>query len=396
MRNAFFSQVNAEGIVKESSKLSIELRDFELRNPLIAGVDINDQKMSASGAVECMTPVDLFGRDLITTQEWKMEELEEALKLAEEYKRKHHRGEPLPKSLESKIFFMVFYASSTRTRAAFEAGAALLGGHAPFIDVSTTRLGSGEAVKDVAKMYEKYGNGIGLRILDDVIDYKYGLGQATVREYARNAEVPVINMACCTYHPTQGLADLMVTRERLHKIQGKKYVVMWGYSKKLRGRCSIQEEVLIMSRFGMDVVLAYPPGFEIDPKIVNAAKENAANDCGSFEISHDFKSAIKGANAVFPRNWASAKLLEAGASKFGVEKEVSLHNKYNDWLLTPELVDSMDKNAIVTHVLPVFRGEEATDAVMDGPHSVIYDQAEDGLYTKMAVLALTMSKNPRG
>ena len=342
-----------------------------------------------------MTPVDLFGRDLITTQEWTIEELEEALKLAVEYKKRYHRGEPLPKSLESKIFFMVFYASSTRTRAAFEAGAALLGGHAPFIDVSTTRLGSGEAVKDVAKMYDKYGHGIGLRILDDAIDYKYGLGQAAVREYAQNAEVPVINMACCTYHPTQGLADLMVTREKLRKVQGKKYVVMWGYSKKLRGRCSIQEEVLITSRFGMDVVLAHPPGFEIDPKIVDVAKKNASNSGGSFEISNDFKSAIRGANVVFPRNWASANLLEVGAPIFGVEKEVMLHNKYKDWLLTQELLDLMNKNAIVTHVLPVFRGEEATDEVLDGPHSVIYDQAEDGLYTKMAVLALTMSKDPK-
>ena len=167
-----------------------------------------------------MTLEGLFGRDLITTQEWKIEELEEALKLAGKFKGRYRRGEKLPRLLEDKIFFMVFYASSTRTRAAFEAGAALLGGHAPFIDVSTTRLGSGESVKDVAKMYEKYGHGIGLRILDDVIDYKYGPGNATVREYARYAEVPVINMACCTYHPTQGLADLMTTREKLRQNSG--------------------------------------------------------------------------------------------------------------------------------------------------------------------------------
>jgi len=342
-----------------------------------------------------MTAEDLFGRDLITTQEWKIEELEAVLNLANEYKRRYRRGEKLPKPLEDKIFFMVFYGSSTRTRAAFEAGMRLLGGHAPFIDSSTTRLGSGEAVKDVAKMYEKYGHGIGLRILDDAIDYRYGPGNAAVREYALHAGVPVINMACCTYHPTQGLADLMATREKLGKIQGKKYVIMWGYSKKFRGRCSIQEEALIMPRFGMDVVLAYPSGFEIDAKIVNAAKTNAANSGGSFETSQDYKSALEGANVVFPRNWASAKLLEVGASKFGAENEAAIHNRHKDWMLTSEMLDVMDKNAIVTHVLPVFRGEEATDEVMDGPHSVIYDQAEDGLYTKMAVLALTMSRNPR-
>jgi ornithine carbamoyltransferase len=341
-----------------------------------------------------MTTGDLFGRDLITTQEWEIEELEETLRLADKLKRAARQGKKLPKLLENKIFFMIFYASSTRTQAAFEAGAALLGGHASFIDVSTTRLGSGEAVKDAAKTYEKYGQGIGLRILNDAIDYKYGLGNATVREYARHAEVPVVNMACCTYHPTQGLADLMVIREKLPRIQGRKYVIMWGYSTKPRGRCSIQEEVLIMPRFGMDVVLAYPPGFEIDPKIVSVAEQNAANSGGSFEISHNYRSAIENANVVFSRNWASAKMVEVGASKFGVSNEISLHNEHKDWKLTQDLVDLMDKKVIVTHVLPVFRGEEATDEVIDGPHSIIYDQAEDGLYTKMAVLALLIGKNP--
>ena len=343
-----------------------------------------------------MTHSDLYGRDLITTQDWKVEEIEETLRIATEFKRTYRRGEKLPEPLERKNFFMVFYGSSTRTRAAFEAGTTLLGGHAAFIDVSTTRIGAGEAVKDVAKMYEKYGHGIGVRILDSAIDYKYGLGNRIIREYARNAEVPVINMACCTYHPTQGMADFMTVREKLGKVQGKKYVIMWGYSKKFRGRCSIQEEALIMTRFGMDVVLAHPPGFEIDHKIVDTVKENAINNGGSFEISNDYRSALEGANAVFPRNWASAALLKEGVSKFGVENEGLLHSRHKDWTLTQELVDLMNKHGIVTHVLPVLRGEEATDEVMDGPHSVIYDQAENGMYTKMAVLALTMSKNPMG
>jgi ornithine carbamoyltransferase len=343
-----------------------------------------------------MTHLDLYGRDLITTQNWKVEEIEETLRVATEFKRMYRRGDKLPKPLERKNFFMVFYGSSTRTRAAFEAGTTLLGGHAAFIDVSTTRIGAGEAVKDVAKMYEKYGHGIGVRILDNSIDYKYGLGNHAIREYARHAEVPVINMACCTYHPTQGMADFMTVREKLGEVQRKKFVIMWGYSKKFRGRCSIQEEALIMTRFGMDVVLAHPPGFEIDPKIVDAAKANSTNSGGSFKISHNYKSAIEGAHAVFPRNWASATLLKEGASKFGSEKEVLLHDKHKNWRLTQELVNLMDKRAIVTHVLPVFRGEEATDEVMDGPHSVIYDQAENGMYTKMAALALTMSKKPMG
>ena len=335
--------------------------------------------------------VDLNGRDLITTQEWSLDELKTTLKLAKDLKSKYHRGR-VPHLLADKTFFMLFYAPSTRTRAAFEAGMTYLGGHAQYIDVSTTRLGSGEAAKDVAKMYEKYGQGLGVRILDSAIDYVYGTGVSVVREYAQHADIPVINMACCTYHPTQGLADLMTTQEHLGKVEGKKYVIMWGYAKSFRGRCSIQEEALLMPRFGMDVVLAHPPGFEIDPKIVDQAKSNAKASGGDFQVTNDMKSALEGAHAVFPRDWASNGLLTVGASRFGKDRELELHEKYRDWMVTKELLDRMDRKAIVTHVLPVLRGEEATNEVLDGPHSVIYPQAENGMHAKMAVLALTMGK----
>ncbi len=343
-----------------------------------------------------MAKVDLAGRDLITTQEWSIEELNETLKLARNLKSKYRRGRGnVPPLLRNKTFFMLFYAPSTRTRAAFEAGMTYLGGHAQYIDVSTTRLGAGEAPKDVAKMYEKYGHGLGIRILDSAIDYVYGAGVSVVREYAKHSEIPVINMACCTYHPTQGLADLMTVQESLGKVRGKKYVIMWGYAKSFRGRCSIQEEALIMPRFGMDVALAHPPGFEIDPKIVEEAKSNAAESGGGFQVSNDLYSALEGAHAVFPRNWASNELLKVGATKFGKEREIELHEKYRGWTLTQDLLDNMDRKAIVTHVLPVLRGEEATDEVMDGRQSVIYPQAENGMYTKMAVLAVTMGRKKR-
>jgi ornithine carbamoyltransferase len=333
--------------------------------------------------------VNLSGRDLITTQDWSIEEIQATLRLAKDLKAKYHRGR-VPHLLTNKTYFMLFYAPSTRTRAAFEAGMTYLGGHAQYIDVSTTRLGSGESAKDVAKMYELYGHGLGVRILDSAIDYVYGAGISVVREYAKYADIPVINMACCTYHPTQGLADLMTVQERLGNVKNKKYVIMWGYAKSFRGRCSIQEEALLFPRFGMDVVLAHPPGFEIDPLIVEQARANARASGGEFQVTGDLKSALQGAHGVFPRNWASNELLQVGASKFGKERELMLHEKYRDWTLTSELLDTMDMNAMITHVLPVLRGEEATDEVLDGPHSVIYPQAENGMHAKMAVLALTI------
>lgn len=341
-----------------------------------------------------MDKVDLVGRDLITTQDWSIDELRAILEVAKSLKKQYHHSS-VPPVLKDKTFFMLFYAPSTRTRAAFEAGMTYLGGHAQYIDVSTTRLGSGEAAKDVAKMYEKYGHGLGVRILDSAIDYVSGVGVSTVREFAKHAEIPVINMACCTYHPTQGLADLMTTEEALGKVKGKKYVIMWGYSKSFRGRCSIHEEALIMSRFGMDVVLAHPPGFDIDPNILEQSKTNAQAAGSEFSVTNDLESAVEGANAVFPRNWASNELLTVGASRFGKTRELEIHEKYREWTLTQELLDRMDRNAIVTHVLPVLRGEEATDEVLDGPHSVIYPQAENGMFTKMAILALTMGKKAR-
>ena len=339
-----------------------------------------------------MTRINLAGKDLITTQDWSIEELVATLKTAKDLKRqyKNRKMKPL---LKDKTFFMLFYAPSTRTRAAFEAGMTYLGGHAQYIDVSTTRLGSGEAVQDVAKMYEKYGHGLGVRILDSAIDYVSGAGVSAVREYAKHSKIPVINMACCTYHPTQGLADLMTIKEALGKVNGKKYVIMWGYAKSFRGRCSIHEEALIMSRFGMDVVLAHPPGFEVDHTILENSRANAQAAGGEFSVTSDLESALEGANVVFPRNWASNELLTVGASRFGKDRELELHERYHDWTLTQNLLDKTDRKAIVTHVLPVLRGEEATDEVLNGSHSVIYPQAENGMYTKMAVLSLTMGKN---
>lgn len=335
----------------------------------------------------------LYGRDLITTQDWSVDELIETMELAERFKEIIRGGKRPPKILERKNFFMVFYAPSTRTRGAFEAGMGLLGGHAPYIDVTTTRIRAGEALKDIAKMYDIYGDGIGVRILDDAIDFIYGEGRRVVEQFADAARVPVINMACCTYHPTQAIGDIMTVKNKMGSLRGKKYVIMWAYSSKLRGRCSIHSEALIATRFGMDVVLAHPPGFDIDPKIVEAAKTNARESGGSFEISHDFEEALKGANVVFPRSWVTSELLKVGAIVFGADKEIEMHNNCRNWRLEQKHVNDLtDKPAIVTHVLPVFRGEEATDEVMDGPNSVIYEQAENNLYAKMAILSLTMAK----
>ncbi len=341
--------------------------------------------------------MDLSGRDLISTLDWSVDEIEIALRLAEELKWRYHSFglAEIPRILDRKVFFMLFYAPSTRTRAAFEAAMTMLGGHAAYVEAKTTRLGVGakkvgEAAKDVAVMYERYGHGIGIRILDKAIDYVYGRGNEVLQIYAKHARVPVINMADDKFHPTQGLADLYTFRERFGKIQGKKYVVMWAYSPEIRGWCSVQEDIILFTRFGVDVVVAHPPGFDLDPKLMEIAKKNAEESGGNLEFTDNLEEALDGAHAVFPRNWASPKLVELGYSKFA-EEELKIYEKYRDWKVTRKLFDLMDKHGVLMHVLPIFRGYEADDDVIDDPkRSIIYEQAENGLWTKAAVLALTL------
>ncbi|MEM1943549.1 MAG: hypothetical protein QXO30_07705 [Candidatus Caldarchaeum sp.] len=334
-----------------------------------------------------MTLLDLHGRDLISSQDWSVEEIEATMNLARLLKIKRASGD-VPELFKNRTMFMLFYNTSTRTRASFEAAATMLGGHAQFIDFATTRGAEGESVRDIAKMYERLGQVLGVRILESAVDYVYGRGNAVVREYAEHAKIPVINMADDMYHPSQAITDLYTLREKLGRVEKKKYVLMWAYSDKVRSWGSIQDELLISSRFGMDVVLAYPPGFDIDGKIVEQARRNAEESGGSVEIVHDYREALNGADAVFPRSWASHECVMTGMNRFGREREVELHNKHRDWKLTKQLTDLMAKNGVVTHVLPVFRGQEADDDVMDGPRSVIYDQAENLLYVRAAILAL--------
>ncbi|HUK79074.1 MAG TPA: hypothetical protein VLU91_00240 [Nitrososphaerales archaeon] len=335
-----------------------------------------------------MRPHDLQGKDLISTQDWKKEEIDYLMEFAADIKRRY-RSNSVPELFKNRTFFMLFYNTSTRTRSSFEAAATILGGHSQFIDFATTRGSEGESIKDMAKMYERMGHALGVRILESAVDYVYGRGNAAIREYAKFADIPVVNMADDMYHPTQAITDVFTLKEKLGaKLTKKKYVLLWTYSDHIRSWGSMQDEMLVATKYGMDTVLAYPEGFDLDEKLVEAARGNAKISGGSLEVSHDPVEAMKGADVVFPRSWASHECVMTGMNRFTKEKEVAMHNEHKDWRLTKGLTDTMTRDGIVTHVLPVFRGQEADDVVMDGPRSVIYDQAENLLYVRAAVLAL--------
>ena len=333
--------------------------------------------------------MDLLGRDLICTQEWRREELEAVLDLARQMKRE--RFSPRFTSLlQHKTFFMFFYNPSVRTRQSFECAATELGGHAQFLEPKAMRLKTattaGETVEDAAQVMSRYAAGLGIRILEDKVPY-YGAGDELLREYARWSSIPVISMAHDKYHPCQGLADVMGWQEWLGSVEGKKLLVVWGHGALARSWCSVQEALLIGSRFGMEVTLAYPEGYDLDPQVIAWTRQNCLENGRGFCITHDLREAYEGAHVVYSRHWMSPHAYADG--EFLKQQEIEKALRYPEWICDAEKMAWTD-NAIFTHPMPVDRGHEVTDEVASGPRSCIYDVAENRLHVQKAIMALTM------
>jgi N-acetylornithine carbamoyltransferase len=335
----------------------------------------------------------LQGKHLLCTQDWTKEELTQILELAEDMKRERWTAK-YAKVLDRKTFFMFFYNPSVRTRQSFECAATELGGHAQFLEPKSMRLKTattaGETVEDAARVMSRYACGIGIRILEDKVS-AYGEGQELCEEYARHASVPIVSMAHDKFHPCQGLADMQGLWQHYgrDKIKGKKLLQVWGHGALGRSWCSVQESILITSRFGMDVTLAYPEGYDLDPQVIEATRKNCAATGAKFEISHDPVECYDGAHVVYSRNWMRADAYHDG--EFHKAEEVERSLGYPEWICDEAKMKRTD-NALFTHPMPIDRGNEVTDAVASGKRSIIYDVAENRLHVQKAIMALTMGK----
>jgi N-acetylornithine carbamoyltransferase len=290
--------------------------------------------------------------------------------------------------LKHKTFMMMFYNSSLRTRQSFEAAATELGGHAQFLETKTLRLKSktqrGEMLIDTANVMSRYACGVGVRILEDSVE-SYGDGDSFLREFADMSSVPIVSMAHDKFHPCQGLADVMGVRARSGDMKGKTLLQVWGYSPLVRSWSSVQESILLNSRLGMNVRMAYPPGFEIDPEVVETAKANCSAAGTSFEVTHDQEEAYENVDVVYSRQWMHPGRYEGGR-EFDIEESA----KYKDWRATSERM-ARTNNALFIHPMPIDRGNEADDDVCDSEQSIIYDIAENRLHVQKAIMALTMA-----
>jgi N-acetylornithine carbamoyltransferase len=320
-----------------------------------------------------------MGRDFITTQDWSVEELSEALDLAVELKAKRSRGEPTL-LLTNKTLYMIFFDASTRTRNSFETGITQLGGHAIFLSPDKMQISHGENARDTANVLSRYGEGIAIR------HCAFGEGQDYIREVAEHSSIPVISMQCDVYHPCQILADLLTIRERFGTdTRGLKLGVAWTSAPNYVRPLSVpQSLILLMPRFGIDVTLACPPEFRLMPEIEAQARANAEAGGARFEISETFEDAFTDANAVVPKSWGPLMTTQDTA------EGLALIEKYPAWRCDADKMALGSDDLIYMHPLPADRGREVTDEVIDGPQSVVYDEAENRLHVQKALMALTM------
>ncbi|MBO8158087.1 ornithine carbamoyltransferase [Thermosyntropha sp.] len=306
----------------------------------------------------------LRGRDFISVHDFTAEEIAYILEVGHALKKMKKEGIE-HHYLKGKTLGMIFQKSSTRTRVAFEVGMYQLGGHALFLSPRDIQLGRGETIKDTAKVLSRMVDGIMIRTFshDEVLELAY------------HAEIPVINGLTDLLHPTQVIGDLMTIQEHKGALKGLKCAFIGD------GNNVAHSLLFGGAKVGMDVVIASPQGFEPDAEILAKAREDAKETGAKLWVVNDPKEAVKDADIVYTDVWASM-----GQENEAEEKE----KEFWPYQVNSELLSLAAKDAIVLHCLPAKRGKEITDEVMDGPQSVVFEEAENRLHAHKAIMAVIM------
>jgi len=304
--------------------------------------------------------VSLKGRHLVCLHDFTAEEILQILDRADDLKRRYREGKQ-EKLLNGKTLAMIFQKPSLRTRVSFEAGMHRFGGHAIYLGPTDIQLGKREATADIARNLSRYADAIMARTFahKDIV----GL--------AENASVPVINGLSDLLHPCQILADLQTVREKKGEFRGKKMAFLGD------GNNVAHSLFYGCAKLGMHIALAVPPGYEPNQDVLSQAREDAKQTGAELVVTHDLGEALKGACAVYTDVWAS----------MGQEEEKKIRQQaMQPYQLNQQALSQAEPDAVVLHCLPAHRGEEITDEVIDGPQSVVFDQAENRLHAQMAVL----------
>ena len=306
-------------------------------------------------------------KHLLTLHDWSTEEILDTLNLADKlkYEQKHGIEHHL---LKGKTLGMIFSKSSTRTRVSFEVGMYQLGGSALFLSANDIQLGRGESVYDTANVLSRFLDGIMIRTFK----------QSDVEDLARFGSIPVINGLTDLVHPCQILADFQTIREHKEgQLKGLKLAYIGD------GNNMAHSLLYGGAKVGMDIALATPPEYMCDAQVVKNALEDAKATGAKLTLTCDPQEAIKGADVVYADTWVSMGQEEEKEEKIKV---------FSNYQINKELFSQADKHAIFLHCLPAYRGYEVTEDVIDGPQSVVFDEAENRLHAQKAVMVRLLGK----
>jgi ornithine carbamoyltransferase len=300
--------------------------------------------------------------DLIAERDLTRRDLELIFQLAERVKASPGS---FAQALQGKQLALIFEKPSLRSRVTFEVAMTSMGGYAIYLDHTKPRLGERESIKDIARNLERWVHGIVARTF----------AHAAVQELADHALIPVINALTDLLHPCQALADYFTLGEKLARLKGLKLAFVGD------GNNVCHSLMITGAKLGVSVNVATPPGFEPKAEIVEDAKASAEKTGARVQLFNDPAEAVAGAHAVYTDVWAS----------MGQEYAAHLRAQvFAPYRITEELMAAAGTGAVFMHCLPAHRGQEVTDAVIDSPQSIIFDQAENRLHVQKALLLLLL------
>lgn len=305
------------------------------------------------------------GKSFLSIHDFTTEQIMRVMDLAALLKAEQKAGVPHP-ILKGKTLGMIFLKPSTRTRISFEVAIWQLGGYGLFLSANDLQLKRGETIADTARVLSRYLDGIMIRTF----------AHSDVIELAREGSIPVINGLTDLLHPCQVMADLFTGIERFGDLKGRKLAYIGD------GNNMVHSLMYGGAKVGMHVTCACPAGYEPDPEVVAAARADGTATGAKMDIVRDPKEAVRGADILYTDVWASM------GQEAEYEKRV---RDFKGYQINAELVSMANPDCIVMHCLPAHRGDEITDDAADGPHSVLWDEAENRLHAQKAILALTMS-----
>ncbi len=325
-------------------------------------------------------------RDVLTASTFSAAELENLLELTARMD-----GTRTGNVLQGRTIGLLFFEKSLRTRVSFEVATVQLGGHCLNIFAENELYGmepddrvvmdgtAEEHVKDAAKTLSRYVDALGVRHLHRSKSWDVDRQERLLHAYAEHATVPVINLESTLEHPCQALADIYTIRKNLLDLKGRKLTLAWTDHPEPKGMGPCHSLLHVAAMMGMDLTVAHPLGFELDDEIVGQARTTAESSGGSFRVVNDFESGVDGAEVLYARAW--------GAQKYwsDPEREAMVKRSLHSWRVDEEIMKRTD-NALFMHPLPVRRNVVATDDVLDGDRSVIYDQAENRVHAQKALL----------